>query len=180
MTSNMEKYARILQKFFKVHSCIKGLGGISGSTIPRTVIPRSCQRNHALRTHSQSSMHCRSCGTAAKIRLGGRSKNFQTLSKLSSSSSSGSTELKPAPPSTASSMVSPASKTTRSGDRQKLVILGTGWGSYSVLKSIDKSLYDVVVVSPRNHFLFTPLLASTTVGTLEFRLVLLCCSIFYG
>ena len=178
MTSNMEKYARILKKFLKMHSCIKGLGGISGSTIPRTVIPRSCQRNHALRMHSQSSLHCRSCGTAAKIRLGGRSKNFQTLSKLpssSSSSSSGSTELKPAPPSAASSMVSPASKTTRSGGRQKLVILGTGWGSYSVLKSINKSLFDVVVVSPRNHFLFTPLLASTTVGTLEFRLVLLCC-----
>lgn len=69
-------------------------------------------------------------------------------------------------------MVSPATKTTRSGDRQKLVILGTGWGSYSVLKSIDKSLYDVVVVSPRNHFLFTPLLASTTVGTLEFRSII--------
>lgn len=53
--------------------------------------------------------------------------------------------------------------------RQKLIILGTGWGSYSVLKSIDKKLFDVVVVSPRNHFLFTPLLCSTTVGTLEFR-----------
>ena len=54
-------------------------------------------------------------------------------------------------------------------EKKKLVILGTGWGSYAVLKTIDKKLYDVVVVSPRNHFLFTPLLASTTVGTLEFR-----------
>ncbi|BFZ18506.1 hypothetical protein BsWGS_21545 [Bradybaena similaris] len=56
--------------------------------------------------------------------------------------------------------------------RQKLVILGTGWGSYSVLKTIDKKLYDVIVVSPRNYFLFTPLLASTTVGTLEFRSII--------
>lgn len=56
--------------------------------------------------------------------------------------------------------------------RQKLIILGTGWGSYSVLKSIDKKLFDVVVVSPRNHFLFTPLLCSTTVGTLEFRSII--------
>ncbi|CAH1801948.1 unnamed protein product [Owenia fusiformis] len=56
--------------------------------------------------------------------------------------------------------------------RQKLVILGTGWASYSVLKSIDKSKYDVIVVSPRNHFLFTPLLCSTTVGTLEFRSII--------
>ena len=53
--------------------------------------------------------------------------------------------------------------------RERLVILGTGWGSYSVLKTIDKTKFDVIVVSPRNHFLFTPLLCSTTVGTLEFR-----------
>eukprot|EP00090_Calanus_glacialis_P022967 TRINITY_DN35350_c0_g1_i1.p1 TRINITY_DN35350_c0_g1~~TRINITY_DN35350_c0_g1_i1.p1 ORF type:complete len:463 (+),score=155.26 TRINITY_DN35350_c0_g1_i1:160-1389(+) len=36
---------------------------------------------------------------------------------------------------------------------------------------VDKTKYDVTVVSPRNHFLFTPLLPSTTVGTLEFRCV---------
>ncbi|XP_060075862.1 uncharacterized protein LOC132555532 [Ylistrum balloti] len=56
--------------------------------------------------------------------------------------------------------------------RPKLVILGSGWGSYSVIKSIDKKKFDVIVVSPRNHFLFTPLLASTTVGTLEFRSII--------
>lgn len=36
-------------------------------------------------------------------------------------------------------------------------------------REIDKDKYDVTVISPRNHFLFTPLLPSTTVGTLEFR-----------
>ena len=56
--------------------------------------------------------------------------------------------------------------------RQKLVILGTGWGGYSLLKHINKELFDVIVISPRNHFLFTPLLASTTVGTLEFRSII--------
>ncbi|XP_071945324.1 uncharacterized protein [Antedon mediterranea] len=56
--------------------------------------------------------------------------------------------------------------------REKLVILGTGWGGYSVLKNVNKKYYDVIVVSPRNHFLFTPLLASTTVGTLEFRSII--------
>ena len=55
---------------------------------------------------------------------------------------------------------------------QRLVILGTGWSSYSLLKNADKRKYEVVVVSPRNHFLFTPLLASTTVGTLEFRSII--------
>lgn len=39
------------------------------------------------------------------------------------------------------------------------------------MKGIDTSLYDVVCVSPRNHMVFTPLLASTCVGTLEFRSV---------
>lgn len=62
--------------------------------------------------------------------------------------------------------------TTQLLRRQRLVILGTGWGSYSVLKHIDKKLFDVVVISPRNHFLFTPLLCSTTVGTLEFRSII--------
>lgn len=39
------------------------------------------------------------------------------------------------------------------------------------MKGIDTSLYDIVCVSPRNHMVFTPLLASTCVGTLEFRSV---------
>jgi len=56
--------------------------------------------------------------------------------------------------------------------RKRLIILGTGWAGYSLLKHINKKLFDVVVVSPRNHFLFTPLLASTTVGTLEFRSII--------
>ena len=56
--------------------------------------------------------------------------------------------------------------------RQQLVILGTGWGGFALLKNIDKRKYDVIVVSPRNHFLFTPLLPSTTVGTLEFRSII--------
>ena len=61
---------------------------------------------------------------------------------------------------------------SRASERQRLVILGTGWGSYSVLKHINKKLFDVIVISPRNHFLFTPLLCSTTVGTLEFRSII--------
>lgn len=54
-------------------------------------------------------------------------------------------------------------------EKQKVVILGVGWGGFRVAKDLDKSKFDVTIVSPRNHFLFTPLLPSTTVGTLEFR-----------
>lgn len=37
-----------------------------------------------------------------------------------------------------------------------------------MIQTLSKQ-YKIVVVSPRNHFLFTPLLPSTTTGTLEFR-----------
>ena len=56
--------------------------------------------------------------------------------------------------------------------KQGLLILGSGFASFSLLKSVDMRLFDVTVVSPRNHSLFTPLLPSTTVGTLEFRSVI--------
>lgn len=50
-----------------------------------------------------------------------------------------------------------------------LVILGTGWAAHSLIKVIDTMRYDVRVISPRNYFLFTPMLPSTAVGTVEFR-----------
>ena len=53
--------------------------------------------------------------------------------------------------------------------KPKLVILGTGWGSVALLKQLTPGEFHVTVVSPSNHFLFTPMLPSATVGTLEFR-----------
>ena len=55
--------------------------------------------------------------------------------------------------------------------RARVVILGTGWGGNKLARSLDKTQFDVRVVSPANHFLFTPLLPSTAVGTLEFRAI---------
>ena len=54
-------------------------------------------------------------------------------------------------------------------NKPKLVILGTGWGSVALLKQLIPGDYHVTVVSPVNYFLFTPMLPSATVGTLEFR-----------
>lgn len=51
----------------------------------------------------------------------------------------------------------------------KLVCLGTGWGNIAMLKSLNEGEYNVSVVSPSNYFLFTPMLPSGTVGTLELR-----------
>ena len=52
-----------------------------------------------------------------------------------------------------------------------VLVVGTGWGGYRVAMDLDKNIFDVHVISPRNHFLFTPLLPSTAVGTLEFRAI---------
>ncbi|MCI0448959.1 MAG: FAD-dependent oxidoreductase [Chlorobi bacterium] len=56
--------------------------------------------------------------------------------------------------------------------KKKLVVLGSGFGAFSCLKEINYNLFDVKIVSPRNHFLFTCLLPSTTVGTIEFRSII--------
>eukprot|EP01116_Phalansterium_solitarium_P009846 TRINITY_DN24184_c0_g1_i1.p1 TRINITY_DN24184_c0_g1~~TRINITY_DN24184_c0_g1_i1.p1 ORF type:complete len:509 (+),score=37.08 TRINITY_DN24184_c0_g1_i1:38-1528(+) len=53
--------------------------------------------------------------------------------------------------------------------KERLVILGTGWAAMKFLKYLDTDRFDVSVVSPRNYFLFTPLLPSACVGTLDFR-----------
>lgn len=39
-------------------------------------------------------------------------------------------------------------------------------------RDLDPRQYDRIVISPRSYFVFTPLLASTAVGTLEFRAIL--------
>lgn len=56
--------------------------------------------------------------------------------------------------------------------KNRTVVLGTGFAAFSLLKELKTHLFDVTVVSPRNHFLFSPLLPSTTVGTLEFRSII--------
>lgn len=54
----------------------------------------------------------------------------------------------------------------------KVIVLGTGFAAFSFLRRIDMKRHEVAIVSPRNHFLFTPLLPSTTVGTIEFRSII--------
>lgn len=54
--------------------------------------------------------------------------------------------------------------------RKKVVVLGSGWGAISFVKSLQESTpYDVVLVSPRNYFLYTPLLPSAATGAVEER-----------
>ena len=59
------------------------------------------------------------------------------------------------------------------GDKKRLVITGAGWAGMSMLKAIDPTKFrSVTVVSPRNYFLFTPLLPSVAVGTTEPRSIM--------
>ena len=58
---------------------------------------------------------------------------------------------------------------SRTKHKPRLVIVGSGWGSVALLKQLNPEDYHVTVVSPVNYFLFTPMLPSATVGTLELR-----------
>ncbi|KAH6693725.1 hypothetical protein F5X68DRAFT_199593 [Plectosphaerella plurivora] len=66
----------------------------------------------------------------------------------------------------------PTPQTAADPTKKTLVVLGTGWGSVSMLKKLDTENYNVVVISPRNYFLFTPLLPSCTTGLIEHRSIM--------
>lgn len=53
--------------------------------------------------------------------------------------------------------------------KERLVILGSGWGAMSLLKGLDQTRYEVLVVSPNTYFAMTPLLAQAATGSLELR-----------
>jgi len=56
--------------------------------------------------------------------------------------------------------------------RVRVVVLGSGWGACSFLKAMKKSdaeKYDVTLISPRNYFMYTPLLPAVATGTIEER-----------
>lgn len=60
---------------------------------------------------------------------------------------------------------------TPNNSKPTVVIIGSGWAGAHVAKGIRPELCNLVVLSQRNHMLFTPLLPQTCTGTLEFRAV---------
>ena len=47
---------------------------------------------------------------------------------------------------------------------------GSGWGAVSFVKSLKKDIpFEVILVSPRNYFLYTPLLPGVATGAIETR-----------
>ncbi len=53
--------------------------------------------------------------------------------------------------------------------KPRLLVIGSGWASHAFIKVIDTEMYRVLNVSPTNYFVFTPMLASSSVGTTEVR-----------
>lgn len=70
----------------------------------------------------------------------------------------------------ASSMTKIYLSTASKEEHDRVVILGSGWAGFNTALGMKRSV-PLTVVSPKNHFLFTPLLASSAVGTLEFRCI---------
>ncbi|MCJ1477123.1 hypothetical protein MMC13_005794 [Lambiella insularis] len=69
----------------------------------------------------------------------------------------------------------------RQGARERVVILGSGWGvmprptirvsntGYVLSRQLSAKKFHTLVISPRTYLVFTPLLNESAVGTLEFR-----------
>ncbi|KAF8201148.1 pyridine nucleotide-disulfide oxidoreductase-domain-containing protein [Mycena galopus ATCC 62051] len=66
----------------------------------------------------------------------------------------------------------PGAQLPHDPQKKTIVVLGSGWGATSFLNTLDTNDYNVVVVSPQNYFLFTPLLPSVAVGTISPRSII--------
>src|SRR5512140_564180 len=55
---------------------------------------------------------------------------------------------------------------------ERVVVVGSGFAAISFVRRVPLEPYEVTLVSPRNHFLFTPLLPGTAVGTNGYQSVM--------
>lgn len=52
--------------------------------------------------------------------------------------------------------------------KERVIILGSGWGGYTFSRDVSPDLYSPVVISPRTYFVFTPLLTDAAGGSIDF------------
>jgi len=57
-------------------------------------------------------------------------------------------------------------------DLPRILVLGCGFGGYSLLSRLRRDRWQATLLTPRNYFLFTPLLPSAVTGSVEFRSIL--------
>lgn len=53
-------------------------------------------------------------------------------------------------------------------NRERVVILGSGWGGYKFSRALSPTTFSPLIVSPRSYFVFTPLLTDAASGSLDF------------
>jgi NADH:ubiquinone reductase (non-electrogenic) len=53
--------------------------------------------------------------------------------------------------------------------KPRILVVGSGWSAHAFIKIIDTDKFDVVCVSPRPYFVFTPMLPHAVVGNVEYR-----------
>ena len=69
-------------------------------------------------------------------------------------------------------MATLSSSSPKPNQKQRVLILGSGWAGYILSRKLSPAKYEVTIVSPRSYFVFTPLLNDTAVGSLEFPQVI--------
>ncbi|KAJ5131233.1 FAD-dependent pyridine nucleotide-disulfide oxidoreductase [Penicillium bovifimosum] len=52
--------------------------------------------------------------------------------------------------------------------KERVVILGSGWGGYSLSRRLSPKTHSTLIISPRSYFVFTPLLTDAASGSLDF------------
>ena len=118
--------------------------------------------------YSTSLIRCASNISATKSTLGSlspsSSSSLVTSSSIKIDKTVTSVEKKGTGPSSFQTLKTVDDHTVK---KPNIVILGSGWGGISFLKTINTKKYDVSIISPRDYFLFTPLLPSTPVGTVD-------------
>lgn len=53
-------------------------------------------------------------------------------------------------------------------NRERVIILGSGWGGYSFSRRLSSDSFSPLIISPRSYFVFTPLLTDAASGALDF------------
>lgn len=95
--------------------------------------------------------------------------DVRVMTKIKRSQSPESLQLKVMRLQNASAILTGRLTGQASDKKRRVVVIGSGWGAHAFLKTVDSLMYDVVVISPRQFFTFTPMLAASAVGTVDFR-----------
>jgi NADH dehydrogenase FAD-containing subunit len=66
-------------------------------------------------------------------------------------------------------MYSFPTNTTNLSYRPRILVVGSGWSAHAFIKIIETDKFEVVCVSPRPYFVFTPMLPHSVVGNVEYR-----------